>query len=1052
MKCFGQFSVAMVATLAGALLASGCGNDDANTPGPDTAVADTGSGDTTIDTTQDSASADTAADTGGGDDSQGDTSADATDSTDPTDVDQDTGSTDGDTAADTAGDTVADTADDTAADTAADTSSDSTGDSTGDSADSGDTGTVTQISIHETACSKDGDCLIPCVTSGSCKEGVCSYTAKSGVCLVAAGAGKVGCYPPGAKDDATPCLSCNPSVATDHLSSLQTLYAIDGADHGFQIAELTGVTGNISWTTSAKRAISGGTSLYFGDATSTTYANDKQVHASATSPTVSVPNFAGVKPTLSFWLYLDTEESDGYDVLSVSAVDGEAVTSLWTSDSIGGTTHKVWQLVHVDVSAYAGKDLKFRFEFDSKDGFVNAFEGVYLDDVSIRTGCCGAVSDCDDGNSCTTDSCGATSASAGLPVCAQQTKDACCSSSADCDDNKPCTLDICSGDGGTCSHNAKPDCCETGADCDDSNACTIDHCPKAGSTCQHTDTCCKADGECVSADSCLKGACSGGECVYASVCCLKDAECDDFNPCTVDSCSAGKCVHTGSVQPGCCSPQPFASTFTSGLDGWTSDAPVATLQWFYDKFPYDEDGKKGDGAALLGVPGKEMSGIVGSSNYVMLKSPDITLPPAQEVTFSFKTRFDVSYKTSLQNVTAYIVHQGKQNTLGSVSWATSGKDGWLTFEKDVSSLAGETFQVWLRGRIYGSGSGTSGKGIWVDDVKFEATCSPKKCTTSSACPSVSQCLAGICSDGLCGFQNSCCATNDDCKSENLCIAGTCSSGKCSFKSTVGCCMGAGDCDDGNPCTADVCPAPGQQCQHNPIPGCCLSSSACNDNDKCTEDSCIANTCSNKNFCCKVDKDCDDGETKCTKDTCGNDGICVHAQTGAPGCCEPLPYQDDFEKGAGSWTFANGSGPTKGWQVVGSALQSKSPKGALYYGDPATGNYNFGANKGTATSPSIGVPTGYKSQLTFSVYMDTESGTSYDKLTVSLVVAGAKTTVFTKTASGFTTKKWYDVKVDTSAHAGKSVQLVFDFDTGDSVANSTQGVFVDDVKLTVDCGP
>ena len=1049
---------------AGLMGLAGCGTDATQTA-PDATSDDTGG-------TTDAASDDTdvaAVDADGGGKDVGQADGQGADGSDTADGAADAAETTDDVAADvaeTTADAVADAGDDAVDDGAADAApdavadaSDATGDAGGDDGDSGSADGESDAStqpgkatFHATACQKDGDCLIPCATSGLCKEGKCTYFAKASMCLAPAGAGKVGCYPAGAKDAAQPCLSCNPTISNEQLSSLQTLLAINDANHGFEITDLTGGEGKLTWQLASKRSVSGGQSLYFGDPVAFHYANDQKVHAAATTKPLKVPSFAGVKPTLSFWLYLDTEQSDGYDLLTVSSVEGETVTGLWNSDAIGGSTHKVWKLIHVDVSALAGKDVRFRFEFDSKDGFVNAYEGAYIDDVSLRTGCCGALSDCNDGNACTADSCGPGSASAGLPVCSHAPKADCCASAVDCDDGKPCTLDLCPNPGGSCSHSQKPSCCASAADCDDKDACTIDHCPKAGSTCQHTDTCCKSDGECVSADSCLKGSCSGGECVFTSACCLKDGECDDINPCTVDTCSSGKCKQTASTAAGCCSPQPYSATFSGDLDGWVSDATITGLSWYQATFPHDLADKKGDGAALMGTPGIDLAGIIGSSNYVTLTSPEITLPPAQELKLSFQVMFDLSLKSTLQTVNVYILHKGKQTTLNSaITYAASGKDGWLPFQAETSSLAGQTFQIQLRGRIYGSGSGTTGKGIWLDDVKFEATCSPKSCINSSACPSVSQCLSGICTDGTCGYVDSCCASDADCVSSNLCIASKCSAGKCSFLQTKGCCMGAGDCNDGNLCTADVCPAPGQQCQAPTLPGCCLSSSECNDNNTCTDDTCIGNKCISKNSCCKADSDCSDGETKCTTDTCNANGKCVNTPTGASGCCTPVPFLDDFEKGPGSWTFTNSAGITKGWQVVGNALVFNSPLGALYYGDPSAGNYNFGDSNGTAVSPLILVPSGYKSELSFWVYMDTESGTAYDVMQVFMVEGTQKQSVFTKTAAGFSTGKWYQVKVDTSSKAGKSISLEIVFDSIDSVANSTKGAFVDDVKLTVACG-
>ncbi|MEY3011846.1 MAG: hypothetical protein RIT45_581 [Pseudomonadota bacterium] len=1025
------------------LALAACSTDGSSAAGPDSATqSETGGQDVATDTAADTA------DTGGGADGQADTA-----DVDPGDVDP------GDTADDTkdANADVEDTADtadaadieDTAPDTVTpDTVAPDTADSSDTQTDAG--GTIKEITVHKTACSADGDCLIPCASSGSCVAGTCNYVGKAGTCLVDSAAGEVTCYGNGMQDTATPCLSCNAGVTTTQLTSIQTLLPIDDDKHGLTVTDLTDGKGKLTWQLSDARAVSGGKSFYFGDPSTKTYANDAHVSAAFTTAPMAVPMYDGVTETLSFWLWLDTEESKGYDTLTVEVVEDGKPKALWSSDGIGGTTHKVWELVHIDIGAWAGKTVAFRFAFDSKDAFVNAFEGAYIDDISIRTGCCGGLSDCDDGNACSADSCAATAGSNNLPICSHAPKAECCSSAADCDDGKPCTLDLCSGPGGTCSHNAKPGCCMDEKDCDDSNACTIDHCPKAGSTCQHTDTCCKTDSECVSADPCLKGQCAGGECAYTSTCCLSDAECDDFNPCTTDACSEGKCKHAPSLLPGCCSPEPWVAGFSSGLEGWTSDPAVKELVWHQAIFPHDEGGKKGDGAALLGIPGKDMAGIT-SSNYVIMTSPDITLPPGQDMTFKFKVRFDLSYKTSSQNVTAYLVHQGKQTTLGSVTWGTSGKDGWLDFSKDVSSMAGETFQVKLRGRVYGFGSGTSGKGIWVDDVRFETSCNPLKCTTNSQCASVASCLSGICTDGVCTYKNSCCTSDGDCDSGNLCVAATCKSGKCSFTEKKGCCMGPGDCDDGNPCTTDVCPGAGKDCSFAPVAGCCLSSSECNDNNACTDDLCIGNKCANNNFCCKTDAECADGETKCTTDSCGSDGKCIHKPTGAPGCCEPLPFNDDFEKGAGSWQFTNTAGTGKGWQITGSALQSKSPKGALYYGDPGAGNYNFGKSSGTAISPSLPVPSGTKSELRFWLWVDTESGSSYDKLSVYVVDGGTKKQIWSKSTSGFGTKKWIEVKTDMSTYAGKSVQVEFNFDTVDSVANSTQGVFVDDFQLVVDCG-
>ncbi len=100
---------------------------------------------------------------------------------------------------------------------------------------------------------------------------------------------------------------------------------------------------------------------------------------------------------------------------------------------------------------------------------------------------------CDDGNLCTSDSCGADGQ--------------CVHAAVSCDDGSPCTLDACDPAVGCLR---LPD---DGASCDDGNACT------SGDQC--------AASEC-------RGAAIGG-------CCLADDDCADGNPCTADACYLGAC-------------------------------------------------------------------------------------------------------------------------------------------------------------------------------------------------------------------------------------------------------------------------------------------------------------------------------------------------------------------------------------------------------------------------------------------------------------------------------------------------------------------------------
>ena len=111
------------------------------------------------------------------------------------------------------------------------------------------------------------------------------------------------------------------------------------------------------------------------------------------------------------------------------------------------------------------------------------------------SGCLLNASLCDDGNACTSDSCGANGECHHAPV--------------SCDDGNPCTADLCDAQTGCYS------VANEGATCDDQNACT------------------------------QNDACAGTVCRGTSIpgCCATSAECDDGNACTIDSCRSGSCAN-----------------------------------------------------------------------------------------------------------------------------------------------------------------------------------------------------------------------------------------------------------------------------------------------------------------------------------------------------------------------------------------------------------------------------------------------------------------------------------------------------------------------------
>jgi hypothetical protein len=305
----------------------------------------------------------------------------------------------------------------------------------------------------------------------------------------------------------------------------------------------------------------------------------------------------------------------------------------------------------------------------------------------------------------------------------------------------------------------------------------------------------------------------------------------------------------------------------------------------------------------------------------------------------------------------------------------------------------------------------------------------------------------------------CCLDTAECDDKNVCTIDSCNfAHQCQHQLLPGdvCCNTVADCDDKNVCTQDSCAAAGMACQHTQADAnCCMTNKDCNDKDPCTQDTCSANQCGHKYICCASDKDCDDGDNVCTNDSCAN-MFCEHTPTGAAGCCFPDLFTLDMESGIpGGWT-ASASAATTGWQWT--QKQAHGGSGALWYGNAATGDFTDGSN-GSLQSGLIALPANAQLHFTAWVWLDTEMGPPYDELTLSLAVDGKTFTLWTKhtdkDAGGadlWKLKTWYLVDANLSAFAGKQVVLTWKFDTVDGVANTGQGVFLDDMALTRTCAP
>lgn len=165
--------------------------------------------------------------------------------------------------------------------------------------------------------------------------------------------------------------------------------------------------------------------------------------------------------------------------------------------------------------------------------WTGAADGTVCDDSDVCTfnttcqaGICqGTDIDCNDGNTCTIDSCNPVSG---------------CMNTAEpdgttCDDGTACTQDdTCQA--GTCNGTALA--------CDDGNPCTDDACDDAlGCTNTNNTAACEDGDPCTTGDTCSEGVCNAGG----------PETCDDGNACTIDIChEVAGCQHLPTNNP-CCS-------------------------------------------------------------------------------------------------------------------------------------------------------------------------------------------------------------------------------------------------------------------------------------------------------------------------------------------------------------------------------------------------------------------------------------------------------------------------------------------------------------------
>ena len=453
---------------------------------------------------------------------------------------------------------------------------------------------------------------------------------------------------------------------------------------------------------------------------------------------------------------------------------------------------------------------------------------------------CQVNGDCDDKNTCTTDSC---ITSGGKKVCQNKVN-----SGSNCNDGNPCTLtDKCNA-AGVCAGAAK--------NCDDNNPCTIDACSKG--TCSHTPSVGKA---CNDSNGCT----TNDACTAAGTCKGKAKVCDDVNPCTNNTCtkSTGKCTYpnnTASCNDGkaCTTGDKCSGGSCTGTAKVCNDSNSCTKDscntatGACDFAPQTgatcNDGNKCTNNDACSSAGK-CQGTAKTCNDANSCTADSCSASTGACVFTAKT--------------GQSCDDGDACTSGekcNASKACAG--GTQKTCTDNKPCTADTCNAKTGSCVFtNSPSGT--------------TCSDgKNCTTGDQCDGSGAChgVAQTCTDpGVCKSA-ACQESTGQCVTTNDPTTVTCNDGKkCTSNDR---CNGSGSCTG----TAKVCH--GGQCYTStcdPNTGACknaFKSGSCDDGNKCT----TGDTCYNYGWtvrCLGKQKDCLDG-LYCTSDYCDKStGTCKH---------------------------------------------------------------------------------------------------------------------------------------------------------------------------------
>ena len=542
-------------------------------------------------------------------------------------------------------------------------------------------------------------------------------------------------------------------------------------------------------------------------------------------------------------------------------------------------------------------------------------------------------------------------------------------------------------------------------------------------------------------------------------CCSQASDCDDGNPCTTDSCgNGGGCLNV--LQEGCCQPVPWTEGFETGV-AWNWEQ----LTGYFSVAADNEYNPAHTG---------DWSVLVGGSDKNEVRLPITSLPMAKSVTLSFWLRTkNYPGNCSLGSVQVFVNGAKAYENCEEVP-------DWALVTVDLSSWAGQEVDL----RIYSANKGNPGKPAYLDDLKLTTEC----CSQASDCDDGNPCTADSCGNGggcLNVLQEGCCQpvqwtegfetgvawgwenlttgltvflANENQPAHtgdwaalisensgtgevrlpvtslpgpegvalsfwmhNLNFTGNCAVGR--LRVYVNGSLAHEVCDnlpEWTLVTADLSPWKGQVVDVRLS----IYGSSGNQSKVAYLDDLKLTT-----ECCSQASDCDDGNP-CTTDSCGNGGGCLNVLQ--EGCCQPVPWTEDFEMGV-AW----------GWENLTTNLTVylANENQPAHSGDWLA-NLSKSNGTGEVRLPITSLPSNEGVTLSFWMWNMNYTGSC----TVGRLRVYVNGSLAHQVCDNL--PEWTLVTADLSPWAGQVVDVRLS--VYGSSGNQSKTVYLDDLKLSVDC--